>query len=100
MTSRYRRPKKQWPKVAPPIANLVSPQLVDAACVGMAPLFDYEIFGESPENQEARWWRGRGVCARCPVRIECSATAGRLGVDAQGIWAGLLRMPTDLRKSV
>ncbi|WP_406266053.1 WhiB family transcriptional regulator [Nocardia sp. NBC_00881] len=100
MTSRYRRkPRRRWPRIAAPLTD-IGAALDDAACIGMAPLFDLDVFGEDPEQREARHHRGVGVCRVCPVMGRCSAAAENLGDQAQGIWAGHLRTPTELQEGV
>ncbi|NAS23923.1 WhiB family transcriptional regulator [Herbidospora sp. NEAU-GS84] len=44
--------------------------------------------GESPQEREAREDVAKSVCAECPVRLRCLATALILRPEV-GIWAGL-----------
>lgn len=61
-----------------------------AACMGMAPLFDAFVEGESPAGREARHHRARTVCHSCPVRSNCLAEAVAGDGRVDGVWGGVV----------
>jgi hypothetical protein len=66
---------------------------VTAACAGAPePLWDAQIYGESEQQQQARHTRAKAVCATCPMRDECLATA--LIRREEGVWGGRLMNAT------
>ena len=64
--------------------------MAGAACVGLAPLFDSDVDGETSEARTARHDRARAVCARCRVRAVCRSSLDTLPPETVGVWAGVL----------
>ncbi len=56
-----------------------------AVCREMTDLFFPALY-EQPAATEMREWQAKGVCARCPVKIQCR-DFGRANAE-QGIWGG------------
>lgn len=86
--TRRRNPRE--PHIPDPIAGLVDPRLIGAACTGLPHLFDDWL--DAGETREARSYRhavAARICARCPVQAACDTAANEH--DAHGIWAGHLR---------
>lgn len=61
------------------------------ACRGNAPSHDAEIHGEHAPAREARHAAAIATCHTCPVITTCAIVAIRLGRDAHGVWAGIVR---------
>lgn len=73
--------KRTWPATPDPIAALIDPRLDGAACAGMAPMFDDEIDGESPDSRA--------------VRLARACTVAADEHQATGLWAGRLHTTPD-----
>jgi hypothetical protein len=82
-----------WPKPPDTLEALVDPRLDGAACAGMAPMFDDEIDGETPDSRAVRLAHARTICARCMVRSACTVAAAEH--QATGLWAGRLHTTPD-----
>ncbi|UPK63147.1 hypothetical protein MYP14_20870 [Rhodococcus pyridinivorans] len=55
-------------------------------CAGLAPLHDFEVPGETPTEQLARWRSAALICEGCPLMsTACTALAG---TDLRGVVAG------------
>jgi len=61
-----------------------------AACVGLAPLFDLDVDGETGEDREARHGHARGLCGDCGVLEVCRASLDTLPAATVGVWAGVV----------
>lgn len=70
-----------------PIAALWEWQRL-ALCRGMDSAVFFSPPGEHGSARRAREKRARAVCAQCPVRRECAATALLIGEEF-GTWGGL-----------
>lgn len=82
-------PNARFPAIAALAAQLADERLTDAACAGLAPLFDADTApGESDPDRDARHADAVAVCGRCPVRGQCATAAAELGALARGVWAG------------
>ncbi len=64
--------------------------MAGAACVGLAPLHDLDVDGESSADREARHDRARAVCAGCRVLEVCRGSLSTLPAATVGVWAGVL----------
>lgn len=73
-----------------PWAALRLPALRGGACTGRAPLFDYELDGETPAQRHARHTTAARICADCPALARCEAIARSLPANTRGVWAGKL----------
>ncbi len=65
-------------------------RMAGAACVGLAPLFDRDVDGETGEDREARHGHARALCGDCGVLEVCRASLDTLPTATVGVWAGRL----------
>lgn len=73
----------------------------DAACRGLAGLWDSHLPGEAPQDAASRHELARRVCATCRARPACADLAGTYpSDDLDGIWAGHLYRPARTAETV
>ena len=81
----------KFPKIPAELIALTDMGLQRAACVGKAPLFDADVYGETNTYREYRRHQARQLCRACPIVDRCQSAFDELPkAQQQGVWAGRL----------
>lgn len=79
-------PDKRGPK--PKI--IPGPDLPQAACKGLSPLFDDTIHGETDTQRHQRHHKAQTICHTCPIQTQCLNTRQTTPDLGAGIYGGRL----------
>lgn len=79
-------PDKRGPK---PVL-IAGPDLPHAACIGLSPLWDDTIHGETDEQRHQRHHKAQTICATCPTKTLCLKKRQSTPDLGTGIYGGHL----------
>lgn len=71
--------------------EITAPDFTAGNCHNLAPLWDYDIAGEEPEDRDARFERSLRLCDDCPLRTLCREYANN--EELSGLWGGQIIPP-------
>lgn len=72
------------------LLGLSATPLPRPACLGLAPMHDETVDGETAAEQAERHVRAKQVCARCPAQRPCADAAKAIPRTYGGVWAGVV----------